>query len=234
MAFRQVNELSNSHSFRFRSYTLQESNFYYLTGCSIPSSFALLTASSITSDPVITLFIPDIHLADLMWSVPPPTILEARKTHDVSDVLHSESFLSSFVSALEAAPDALVHTLPRTSQFPALPPSLFADSHSSSSDAYLLSALHRARLTKSDAEVQRVRRANEISSRAHEVVMRVLGIGVRAASLPAAVSRDGDMSPRQHSLLPSEWLIEREAEAEAIFVASCRREGCGYFRLLWS
>ncbi|KAI0275799.1 Creatinase/aminopeptidase [Russula aff. rugulosa BPL654] len=182
---------------------------------------------SITSDPVITLFIPDAHPADLMWTVPPPTIPEARETYNVSNVLHTESFPSSFVSALNAAPDALVHTLPQISQFPALPPTLFADaSHSSSSsDAYLLSALHRARLTKSDAEVQRVRRANEISSRAHEVVMRVLGAGVRTASLPAAVSRDDDMSPRHHSLLPGEWLIEREAEAEAIFVASCRREG---------
>lgn len=167
-----------------------------------------------------------------MWSVPPPTIHEARKTYNVSDVLHSESFPSSFVSALKAAPDALIHTLPQTSQFPALPPSLFADSHTSSSDAYLISALHRARLTKSDSEVQRVRRANEISSRAHEIVMRVLGVGVRAASLPAAASGDGDNPPRQHSLLPSEWLIEREAEAEAIFVASCRREGYGHSRLL--
>ena len=55
--------------------------------------------------------------------------------------------------------------------------------------------------------------------------MRVLGAGVRAASLVAAANRDGNMSPRHHSLLPGEWLIEREAEAEAIFVASCRREG---------
>lgn len=206
---------------------MQESNFYYLTGCSIPSSFVLLTAPSVTSDPVITLFIPDANPADLMWSVPPPTIPEARETYSVSNVLHTESFLSSFVSALNAAPDALVHTLPQTSQFPALPPSLFADAplSSSSPDAYLLSALHRARLTKSDPEVQRVRRANEISSRAHEVVMRVLGAGVREASLLAAAGRDGDLSPRHHSLMPGEWLIEREAEAEAIFVASCRREG---------
>ena len=162
-----------------------------------------------------------------MWSVPPPTIPEARETHDVSNVLHTESFSSSFVSALNAAPNALVHTLPRTSQFPTLPPTLLANaSHSlSSSDAYLLPALHRARLTKSDAEVQRVRRANEISSRAHEVVMRVLGAGVRTVSLSVAAGRDSDSSPRHHSLLPGEWLIEREAEAEAIFVASCRREG---------
>ena len=222
---RSVNSLTRLLSLRF--YTWQESNFYYLTGCSIPSSFALLTAPNITSEPVITLFIPDAHPADLMWSVPPPTIPEARETHDASNVLHTESFPTSFVSALSAAPDALVHTLPQTSQFPALPPFFFADASCSwsSSDAYLLPALHRARLTKSDAEVQRVRRANEISSRAHEVVMRVLGAGVRAASLPAAASNDGDTSPRHQSLLPGEWLIEREAEAEAIFVASCRREG---------
>jgi Xaa-Pro dipeptidase len=159
-----------------------------------------------------------------MWSIPPPTIPEARETHNVSNILHTKSLSSSFLSALAAAPDALVHALPQTPQFPALPPPLFAGAaHSSSlSDAYLLQALHRARLTKSDAEVQRIRRANEISSRAHEVVMRVLGAGVRAAPLTAP--RDSE-TQCHHPLLPGNWLIEREAEAEAIFVASCRREG---------
>jgi Xaa-Pro dipeptidase len=47
--------------------------------------------------------------------------------------------------------------------------------------------------------------------------MRVLGIGVRRAL--AATPSDARPS------LPGEWLIEKEAEAEAIFVASCRREG---------
>ena len=153
-----------------------------------------------------------------MWSIPPPTISEARERHDVADILHTESFSSSFVSALAAMPGALVHTLPQTAQFPALPP-IFT-STASSSDAYLLLALHRARLTKSDAEVQRIRRANEISSRAHEVIMRVLGARVR--SPPA--SRDDEITQKRPPL-PGEWLIQREAEAEAIFVASCRREG---------
>jgi Xaa-Pro dipeptidase len=162
-----------------------------------------------------------------MWSIPPPTISEARKTHDASNILHIESFSSSFISAVTVAPDALVHMLPQTAQFPTLPPALFdGAAHSSSpSDAYLLLALHRARLTKSDAEVQCIRRANDISSRAHEVVMRVLGAGVRAAPLPSSANRDSEMMRHHRPLLPSEWLIEREAEAEAIFVASCRREG---------
>jgi len=155
-------------------------------------------ASSITSDPVITLFIPGVHPADLMWSIPPSTILEAREMHNVSNVLHTNFFFfSSFVSALNAAPDVLVHMLPQISQFPTLPLLLFPDaSHgSSTSDAYLLFALHHVRLTKSGAEVQRIRHANEISSRAHEVVMHVLGAGVQAVLLPAVASRDGDLSP---------------------------------------
>lgn len=159
-----------------------------------------------------------------MWSIPPPTLPEARETHDVSNILHTESFSSSFISAITAAPDAFIHTLPQTPQFPALPPPLFAGAaHSSSpSDGFLLPALHRARLTKSDAEVQRIRRANDISSRAHEVVMRVLGAGVRIAPMPSPAGKDEML----HPFLPGEWLIEREAEAEAVFVASCRREGC--------
>ena len=48
--------------------------------------------------------------------------------------------------------------------------------------------------------------------------MRVLGVGVRGAP--------GSTDAQSHPPLPGEWLIEREAEAEAIFVASCRREGC--------
>jgi len=49
--------------------------------------------------------------------------------------------------------------------------------------------------------------------------MRVLGKAVKggiAMGAGAGVDRP---------LLPGEWLIEKEAEAEAIFVASCRREG---------
>lgn len=51
--------------------------------------------------------------------------------------------------------------------------------------------------------------------------MRVLGAGVRGA--PG--STGGEVA-QSRPPLPGEWLIEREAEAEAIFVASCRREGC--------
>ena len=83
----------------------------------------------------------------------------------------------------------------------------------------LLSALHRARLIKIEYEITQIRKANEISSRAHEVVMRLLGRAVRNA----IVKEPG--AGVERPLLPGEWLIEKEAEAEAVFVASCRREG---------
>ena len=46
--------------------------------------------------------------------------------------------------------------------------------------------------------------------------MRLLGKGVRGL-----VHREKGDKPA----LPGEWLIQKEAEAEAVFVASCRREG---------
>jgi Xaa-Pro dipeptidase len=53
--------------------------------------------------------------------------------------------------------------------------------------------------------------------------MRVLGTGVRRLrAAPQGGPVDADTPA---VALPGEWLIEKEAEAEAIFVASCRREG---------
>ena len=53
--------------------------------------------------------------------------------------------------------------------------------------------------------------------------MRVLGAGVRRA-FRSPQDCEGDVRAAAVAL-PGEWLIEKEAEAEAIFVASCRREG---------
>ncbi|TFY78365.1 hypothetical protein EWM64_g5647 [Hericium alpestre] len=201
----------------------QESNFNYLTGCTVPSSLALLVASSATSaSPTFSLFIPPIEPVDLMWSVPPPTLEAARETHDATTVAHTTDFSNAIVTALAAHPNAVLHTLPGTPEFPTLP-AQYADLVQSSpnmtrTDVYLLPALHRARLIKTPAEIDRIRKANQISSRAHEVVMRVLGNGVRGLKKEPGAGVD-------RPLLPGEWLIEKEAEAEAIFVASCRREG---------
>jgi Xaa-Pro dipeptidase len=205
----------------------QESNFYYLTGCTIPASFLLAAyqpGTSLSSNPSIDLFIPKAELADLMWSVPPPSLETAKQIYNVTSVDHPAALPAAIDTLLKALPGALFHTLPRNSPlFPVIPaeyPQQILNADGAVTDAYLLSALHHARLIKDADEIAAIKKANEISSRAHEVVMRVLGKAVKGkieAGAGAGVDRP---------LLPGEWLIEKEAEAEAIFVASCRREGC--------
>ncbi|KAL4076616.1 metallopeptidase family M24-domain-containing protein [Scleroderma yunnanense] len=203
----------------------QESNFFYLSGCAVPASFFLATTR---------LYIPKPTLEDLMWSPAPPSIFEALAAYDVDAVCHTAE-LSDHLKSLPA--DALVHILPRTDEFPCVHKSVARDSpvlaaldelrsrgeksenEGTVTEEYLLTALHQTRLIKDAFEISLIRRANHISSRAHEVVMRVLGLAVQRKI-------EGDNEPASgRPLLPGEWLIATEAEAEAVFVASCRREG---------
>ncbi|KAJ3755989.1 metallopeptidase family M24-domain-containing protein [Lentinula raphanica] len=182
----------------------QESNFFYLSGCTVPASYLLVAfqdGTGLSQKPSIELFIPKAELADMMWSVPPPSPEAAKQTHDVTRIDHPAAVPNAIQVLLKAFPDALFHTLPRGSPlFPTIPAEFTELVMSSEnkdagiSDLFLLPALHQARLIKDQQEIDWIRKANEISSRAHEVVMRVLGKA-------------------------------KEAEAEAIFVASCRREG---------
>ncbi|THU85022.1 Creatinase/aminopeptidase [Dendrothele bispora CBS 962.96] len=208
----------------------QESNFYYLSGCTVPSSYLLLAyqeGTSLSQKPSMELFIPEVSQADLMWSVPPPSLESAKQTHDVTHLDHPSALPAALKTLIKAFPDALFHTLPRSSPlFPRIGEEYTQEiilapenKEIAISDLYLLPALHRARLIKDEYEIGLIRKANEISSRAHETVMRVLGLAVKGG-----IER-GSGAGVERPLLPGEWLIEREAEAEAIFVASCRREG---------
>ena len=154
-----------------------------------------------------------------MWSVPPPSLDQAQGLFDAHGIAHPADLKDAIAELLKAHPDTLFHTLPRNSpHFQALPEEYasFVQAEGAITDAYLLKALHRTRLVKDAYEIEQIRKANAISSRAHEVVMRVLG-----AAVQGKIRSQADNRP----LLPSEWLIETEGEAEAIFVASCRREG---------
>lgn len=170
------------------------------------------------------LFIPKAELADLLWSVPPPTVQEASAAYQVTRVEHLAELTNAIKEQMKAYAGATFHILPAGSPlFPSLPAqytALVLPPNANATDEYLLTALHRARLIKDTDEIAAIRQANAISSRAHEVVMRVLGQGVRG------LITQGKGAGVNRPLLPGEWLIEKEAEAEALFVASCRREGC--------
>lgn len=151
-----------------------------------------------------------------MWSPAPPTLQEARQLYAVDEIQHPP-YLIPAISRLPQG--TMIHTLPETDQFPNVATDVVDDFKAvqkSATAEYLLSALHRTRLIKDPYEIAMIRKANDISSSAHEVIMRVLGL---------AVAGKIKKQPSHAPLLPGEWLIEKEAEAEAIFVASCRREG---------
>lgn len=210
----------------------QESNFFYLTGCNIPSSFLLATLpaqGASSTAPTTTLFIPKAERADIMWSIPPPEVYNARKMFDASDIKHVHHLPEVIDATLKASPDTIFHVLPRNSSlFPQLPTQTLTQlstSNATVEEQYLLPAFQRTRLIKDADEISLIRKANEISSRAHETVMRVLGLAVKNK-----ISRE-EGAGFKRPLLPGEWFIEKEAEAEAIFVASCRREGYVYLGL---
>lgn len=196
-----------------------------MTGCKVPSSYALLTfqnGTSLANTPSTQLFIPKAELADLMWSVPPPSLEEASAMYDSTRIAHPAALPAAIQEQIKAFPSAIVHTLPASALFPKIAAehtTAFLAGNVRVTEDHLLSAVHRARLIKDAEEIALIRRANEISSRAHETVMRVLGQGVRGQ-----ITR-GKGAGTERPLLPSEWLIQKENEAEALFVASCRREG---------
>ena len=157
-----------------------------------------------------------------MWSVPPPTIEEATATHDATRIDYPSAIPDAIQELTKAFPGAIVHALPTSPLFPTVSSTYtaaFLAANVHVTEDYLITALHRARLTKDAEEIALIRHANQISSRAHETVMRVLGQGVRGQIIR------GKGAGVDRPLLPSEWLIQKEAEAEALFVASCRREG---------
>ncbi|KAF9443379.1 hypothetical protein P691DRAFT_809068 [Macrolepiota fuliginosa MF-IS2] len=128
---------------------------------------------------------------------------------------HQVSFPEVIATILKASPDALVHTLPKGSPlFPQLPAHFLSNFSTPITDQYLLPALQRVRPIKDADEIALIRKANAISSRAHEMVMRVLGLAVKnkiAREEGAGIKRP---------LLPGKWSIEQETEIETIFMAS--------------
>ncbi|OCF42604.1 xaa-Pro dipeptidase [Kwoniella heveanensis CBS 569] len=204
----------------------QEANFNYLTGALHPScSVAIFFSFSDPSAVSHNLFIPPEDPAETMWSVPPPSLAEAEATYD-SDKIQYISALPSFLEAAAkcakstAQADLVLHTLPRTMEYPALPTTLDKVEGISQNTEYLFKALHIARLVKDDHEISLIKHANEVSSGAHEVVMRELG---RFASRRQQNKVEGVGRHGKEGLL--QWEIESEGDAEAVFVAACRRMG---------
>ena len=180
-----------------------------------------------------TLFIPEADPLETMWSVPPPTMDEALAAYDTDQI----EYLSKLESAISSLGDIVLHTLPQTLDYPALPSCVYKRA---TETQYLLDALQEARITKDAHEIGLIREANRIASGAHEVLMRELGrfASGRVSQLQAANGHAHDplangnaeesklgVKERSVKLGVSQWEVESEGDAEALFVATCRRAG---------
>ncbi|WWD20319.1 hypothetical protein CI109_104795 [Kwoniella shandongensis] len=203
----------------------QEANFNYLTGVihassSVAISFSLSTDGS-PSNIKHQLFIPPADPAETMWSVPPPTLTEAEAKYDSDKINYTSSLPAFLESATKSSSGSVVlHTLPNTLEYPALPEAVSQAGSFDRTTEYLFEALHIARLTKTEEEIALIREANRISSGAHEVVMRELGSFARERE-------GGDLKRPERTGKEGlkQWEIESEDDAEAVFVAACRRMG---------
>lgn len=213
--------------------TDQEANFHYASGCLVPSSTVIIRFTS-GENPFpefdVKLCIPEQDAESSMWSVPPPDIAEAGQMFDFDagelgfTGKDDEAWLTAL---LEKSGDKVIHVLSTTSEggYPTpspwitqilqtIPPTIHLTA------SHLQKAFHHARLIKTAQEITYIREACRITSGAHEIVMRELGkfAARREAKGAEVAKRDG-----KEGL--AEWEIESEGDAEAVFVAACRRAG---------
>lgn len=206
----------------------QEANFNYLTGCLVPDASVLITfsASASGSDIKHHLYIPPADPLVTMWSVAPPTLDESKGKFESDQIAYTTDLVTQL-----AGFKGTLHTLPLTTEYPAYAPDVRASvdrlgsqGHSPSS-THLRVALHKARRVKTEYEIELIREANRISSGAHEVLMRELGRYAKRRIAAGGGSSGTKGKERSGQEGISEWEIESEGDAEALFLASCRRMG---------
>lgn len=165
-----------------------------------------------------------------MWSVPPPSLDQAKDMYDFDagelgyTGTDDQAWWDSLVNGSEGK---VVHVLSTVADgthpsFAEWMTTAFAKSSNIKITAdHLQRAFHYARLIKTDQEISYIREACRITSGAHEVVMRELG--KFASSRQEKASAGAGRRDGKEGL--SEWEIESEGDAEAVFVAACRRAG---------
>lgn len=200
----------------------QEANFNYLTGAhDVPSTSVLIVFKPGANELHHTLFIPRADPLETMWSVAPPTLEDAAGRFDTDKLGHTDELKAALTPLADAS--VTLHTLPLTHDFPPLPQDVLSLAGAFKHRTDLLrDALHVARLTKTEDEIDLIRRANKITSGAHEVLMRELG---RFAALRAKTANTNVKEERTGHETLTQWEVESEADAEALFVATCRRMG---------
>ncbi|KAI8947333.1 peptidase M24, structural domain-containing protein [Xylaria longipes] len=143
----------------------QRRYFYYITGVNFPGC-------SVTYDieaDKLTLWIPYTPPATILWfgNTPSPEACLARS--DVHDVKYNKllsEYLNSRLAKVKTLFVLRASQMPKFAEFDSLKPRLHIDTTS------LQQVMDEARVTKSDYEIDMIRKANAVSSEAHREVAR--------------------------------------------------------------
>ncbi|KAI0468273.1 peptidase M24, structural domain-containing protein [Xylaria cf. heliscus] len=145
----------------------QRRYFYYLTGVNFPGC-------SVTYDIAVdklTLWIPYTPPATILWFGSTPSPEACLASSDVHDVRYSK-FLSEYLGSRLAKVKTLYvlrpSQMPKFADFDKLKPRLLIDTTS------LQPVMDKARVIKSDYEIDMIRKANAVSSEAHRRVARAM------------------------------------------------------------
>jgi Xaa-Pro dipeptidase len=155
----------------------QRRAFFYLSGCALPDCYLLYRIAA----RILTLYIPPINPADVLWSGLPLSPEEAKQKYDVDEV-RTTDLLDTDLRAVEA------------SATPAQPIFVLRDRVSreftqqvqgSLLDNYLKTAIDECRAIKDPYEVALIKRANTITASAHHAVMAAVKTATNERDLAA-------------------------------------------------
>jgi Xaa-Pro dipeptidase len=156
-------------------YNSQRRYFFYLSGCELPDSY--LTYEIATEK--LTLFIPPVEPDEVIWSGLPMSPEEAKAKYDVDDCKTTKDINGHLTSQSESA-QSTIYAIPEQVSV-----HITFISYKEKELKQLKTAIEYCRVTKSDYEIALIRKANVISTAAHEAVMKAASKATNECELEA-------------------------------------------------
>ncbi|KGO65015.1 hypothetical protein PITC_042340 [Penicillium italicum] len=157
----------------------QRRPFFYLTGCLLPNAAVVYDAVN----DELTLFIPPINPESVIWSGLPLSPEEAVKLYDVDRVLFTTEVNSTLASIAsnhkgQTAAFAIAEQVSESTSFQG-----FAETNT----ATLKTAIEETRVIKDAYEVALLRKANDISTKAHIAAIQASKTATNEREIEAAI-----------------------------------------------
>ncbi|CAI7653733.1 unnamed protein product [Penicillium bialowiezense] len=157
----------------------QRRPFFYLTGCLLPDAAVVYNSAK----DELTLFIPPIDEESVIWSGLPLSPEEAAKTYNVDRVLFTTDVNSTLASiaSTHSGKTAAFSIAERISK------DVTFDGFAEINTSTLNTAIENTRVVKTSHEVALLRKANEISTKAHLAAIEAAKTATNERQIEAAI-----------------------------------------------